>query len=466
MALGIALTQKQTGGMVPEHMIGKSVLKMSVVELQEFVRAQLAENPALALQEERSCPVCGSELAGEICAMCGYRETDEEHASDEYADDWHDDGWKLPERADEDPMDTFALVASPKSLADHLKEQIRSEFAEDTVEIAEFIVDALDEDGYLHEPLIDMANRLGMSVPELEVVLHEVQSLDPPGIAARSLRECLLIQIRRIESESQDRDLAETILRDHWEGVERMRLDKVAERLQISREDVERALMFIRDRLNPHPAAMFRDPWERLAPRQVSRTAPDIAVRRTESGLVAEIVDPVTSRLSLDETYSYLYSELSKKKSCSVADQAHIRGCVRDATCLIEALEFRGSTLARIAEELARCQAGYFTDGPSALKPLTKKEVAQRLGVHESTVCRATQDKTIQLPSGEVISIEVLFDSALPVKELVRQFATERLSDGEIAGKLAEAGIHIARRTVAKYRDQLRVLPVEYRLAA
>lgn len=452
--------------MVPEHLLGKSVLKMSAVELQEFVRAQLAENPALALQEERPCPVCGSELAGEVCAMCGYRASDESEASDAYADEWHDDGWKLPQRADEDPMDTFALVAAPKSLDDYLKEQIRSEFTDDTAEIAEFIVDALDEDGYLHEPLIDMANRLRMSVPELEVVLRKVQSLDPPGIAARSLQECLLIQIRQIEPESRDKGLAETILRDHWEGIERMKLDKVADRLQITREDVERALMFIREWLNPHPADMFRDPWERLAPRRVSRTAPDIAVRKTEAGLLAEIVDPVTSRLSLDETYSYLYAELSKKRSCSDSDKAHIRGCVRDAKCLIEALEFRGSTLARIAEELVRCQAEYFTEGPSALKPLTKKEVAQRLGVHESTVCRATQDKTIQLPSGEVISIEVLFDSALPVKELVRQFATQRLSDGEIAAKLAEAGIHIARRTVAKYRDQLRVLPVEYRLAA
>jgi RNA polymerase sigma-54 factor len=500
MAAGIALTQKQNAGMVPEHLLGKSVLKMSAVELQEFVRAQLAENPALALQEEHPCPVCGSELVGEVCAMCGYRVADE---NTEYADDWHDDGWRLPERADDDPMDTFALVAAPKSLEEYLKEQIRSEFTEDTAEIAEFIVDALDEDGYLHEALIDMANRLGMSVPELEVVLRKVQSLDPPGIAARSLQECLLIQIRQIESDdphpnplpqrerecqapspsegegwgeghlrfqaespASDRELAETILRDHWEGIERMRLDKVAQRLEVSREDVERALLFIREKLNPHPAAMFRDPWERLAPRQVSRTAPDIAVRKTDSGLVAEIVDPVTSRLSLDETYSYLYAELSRTKSCSDADKAHIRGCVRDAKCLIEALEFRGSTLARIAEELVRCQAEYFTEGPSALKPLTKKDIAQRLGVHESTVCRATQDKTIQLPSGEVISIEVLFDSALPVKELVRKLATQRLSDGEIAMKLAESGINIARRTVAKYRDQLRVLPVEYRLAA
>lgn len=467
MAAGIALTQRQNAGMVPEHMLGKSVLKMSAVELQEFIRAQLAENPALALQDERPCPVCGSELAGEVCAMCGYRAAGDSEVSDTYADDWHDDGWKLPDHVGDESMDTFALVAAPKSLAEHLNEQIRSEFDEQTADVAESIVDALDDDGYLREPMIDMASRLGMSVPEFEAVLQKVHELDPPGIAARSLQECMLIQLRRLESDSPERDLAESVVRDHWEGIERMKLDKVAEKLRISRGEVERALLFIRENLNPHPAAMFRDPWERLAPRQVSRTAPDIAVTSTDKGLVAQIVDPMSGRISLDQTYSDLYSEIARKRTAMPeSHRAHIRDCIRDARCLIEALEFRGSTLGRIAQELINLQADYFSAGPSALKPLTKKELAQRIGVHESTICRATQDKSIQLPSGEVISIEVLFDSALPVKELVRQLATQKLSDGQIAEKLGEAGIQIARRTVAKYRDQLRVLPSDYRLVA
>lgn len=465
MAAGIALTQKQNAGMVPEHLLGKSVLKMSAVELQEFVRAQLAENPALALQEEHPCPACGWELTGDLCPMCGYRAVTDSEASD--ADDWYEDDWKLPGQVEDEAMDAFAFVAAPKSLVDHLKEQIRCEFAESMADAAGSIVDALDDDGYLREPLIEVANRLGMSVPELETVLERVQSLDPPGVAARSLQECLLIQLRRLEPDGADRDLAETIICDHWDGVERMKLDRIAQKLAVTREDVEEALLFVREMLNPHPADMFRDPWERLAPRQVSRTAPDIAVRMTETGLAAEAIDPVGGRVSIDEAYADLYGEISRKRSAySEADRSHVRDSVRDARCLIEALEFRGSTLVRIAQELVRCQAEYFTEGASALKPLTKKDLARRIGVHESTVCRATQDKTVRLPSGEVVSIEVFFDSALPVKELVRQLATQRMSDGEIAEKLSEAGISIARRTVAKYRDQLRVLPVEYRIAA
>ncbi len=465
MAAGIALTQKQNAGMVPEHLLGKSVLKMSAVELQEFVRAQLAENPALALSEERPCPVCGWELSGDTCAMCGFRAAGDGESYG--AGEWYEDEWKLPGHADDEPIDTFCSVAAPTSLADYLRAQIRSEFDGSEAEAAEAIVDALDDDGYLREPLIEVASRLAMSVPELEAVLERVQRLDPAGVAARSLQECLLIQIGRIRPDGGERDLAETVIRDHWDGVERMKLDRIAEKLGATRGDIEDALLFVREALNPHPADMFRDPWAHLAPRQVSRTAPDIAVRATETGLSAEVADPVGGRLSLDGVYSDLYGEIARKRgACSEADRSHIRDCVREAKCLIEALEFRGSTLARIAQELVRCQAEYFTEGPSALKPLTKKELAQRIGAHESTVCRATQDKTVLLPSGEVVSIELFFDSALPVKELVRQLAAQRLSDGEIAGKLAEAGISIARRTVAKYRDQLRVLPVEYRLAA
>ena len=187
-------------------------------------------------------------------------------------------------------------------------------------------------------------------------------------------------------------------------------------------------------------------------------------IRRTEDGLDIVALDPVSGRVAVDEMYADLYAEMSARKNgFPESDRTHVRECVTKAMAVIEALEFRKSTLRKITGELLRCQERFFADGPAALKPMTKKELAARVGLHESTVCRATQDKTLRLPTGDVISFDVLFDSALPVKELVRQFATQRLSDGQIATKLSEAGIHIARRTVAKYRDQLRVPPIELR---
>jgi RNA polymerase sigma-54 factor len=456
--------QQQTLHMAPEHLMGKAVLKMSVQELQSFVQEQLAENPALMLEQDDRCPSCGCPLTGSACAACGSRVTSFEDSGPDDGD-WHEGLWISPNRADSD-YEPLSHVAAPKSLADHLKEQIRVAARDEDVRIAEFLVDCLDDYGYLREPLIEIARRFKTSVPKLEEVLRLIQSLDPPGVGARDLRECMLLQLQQLE-DSALKALAEVIVRDHWEGLRRMKLGRIAAVMGVGADSVSGAIAFIRDNLTPHPASAFRDPWEKLAPSAEPRRPPDVALHASGEDLVAEVLDPVTGRAAIDETYSSLYLEIQQKRSgFPDGDKAHIRECVQSARRLIEALEFRKVTLRRVAEELVRSQADFILKGPAFLKPLTRKEIARRLGVHESTVCRATADKTVQLPSGEVITFDLFFDSALPVKELVRKLAVQRLSDGEIAEKLAEAGIRIARRTVAKYRDQLHLLPLEYRLAA
>jgi RNA polymerase sigma-54 factor len=471
MAISAGISQKQTIGMVPEHILGKAVLKMSLQELQNFVQAELAENPALAMEEEVMCPACGSALVGCVCSTCGSRIVSETDREPSPKDESAADSWLAGESPDDSYYEPFARVAAPCSLADHLKEGIRTHMPACDVPAAEFIVDCLDEDGYLREPLLEIANRFGLSVPELEAVLRQVQSLDPPGVGARSLQECLLIQLRQLDTDCEDKRNAEVIVTEHWESISRMRLDETASRMGVSRKEVESALRFVREALEPRPASMFRDPWQTLVPRREAKLAPDVVIRETELGLVAEVVDPISSRVTVDEAYASLYSAMARRKNgFSEAGREQIRECVLSARSLIEALEFRRSALRKVAQEILRCQAGFLKKGPAHLKPMTKKQLAQQVGLHESTVCRATQGKTIRLPTGEVMPLDVLFDSALPVKELVKQFAGERLngrplSDGEIAQRLGAVGIHIARRTVAKYRDQLRVPPVDYRLA-
>ena len=457
--------------MVPEHFLGKAVLKMGLQELQQFVQEQLAENPALVMEDVSRCPVCGCALLAGLCPGCGSENADEQESLGD-DDGWEDGLWTSPGRSEEEPCEALAFVAAPGSLVDHLKGQIRVSASDEDRGIAEFLIDCLDENGYLREPLVEIASRFGVSVPQLERILRLVQSLDPPGVGARDLRECLLIQVGLSDDDSEEKRLAEIIVRDHWEAVSRMKLDRLAERLGVDPAAVSRALEFVREELNPYPASAFRDPWEALAPRKESRHVPDVLVRREGESLTAEVTDPVSGRPAVEEIYSSLYAEILQKRGThSEAERVHIRDCVQSARVLIESLEFRKSTLRRIADEILRFQADFVAQGPSRLKPLTKKEIARRMGVHESTVCRAAADKTMQLPSGEVVSFDVFFDSALPVKELVRQLAAERpqgrpMSDGEIAERLNTMGIEIARRTVAKYRNCLRVLPLEYRLAA
>lgn len=465
MAIGTGITQNQTTGLIPEHIVGKAVLKMSLLELREYVQTELAENPALSLDEDNCCPVCSSLLVDGVCETCGASVVEDDTTEQqEDSDDWDEDVWMLEGRADDTLTEPFTYVASAKRLTDHLSEQIRTHLRPEDVDVADFIVDYLDEDGYLREPLYDMACRLRLSVPELEAVLLQVQNLDPPGIAARDLKECLLIQLRQLDDDCSERGNAELMLSEHWELVTRMRLDEVAKRMGTDRETVESALRFVRKSLNPYPASAFRDPWQKLTPLRLARQAPDVVIRETEGGLVAEVVDPIQNRIAMDQIYVNIYNEMLKKKGRpSDANQESIKESFQKARSLLEALEFRRTAVRVVSEELLRCQADFFLQGPAWLKPITRKQIARQVGLHESTVCRATDGKYIQLPSGEVISFDVLFDAALPVKELVKQLAVQRLTDGEISKKLADMGIKVARRTVAKYRDQVRVLPVDMR---
>ncbi len=468
MSIRAGISQKQTAGMSPDHIVGKAVLKMGLQELQEYVQQALTENPALSLAEDTVCLICGSALIAGTCITCGASVCDETEFSKNQDDEWSEGQWTVVELP-EDDYEPFAAVATPSSLVDHLKQQIRAHFAENDIAIAEFVVDSLDEDGYLREPLFDMAAKFGLSVPQFREVLDQVQELDPPGIAATCLQECLLIQLRHLGDNSIPKSRAEMIIQKCWDDVSRMKLDHVAKELDLTREDVLSVLAYIRDKLNPHPACMFTDPWQRMAPRRDPKIAPDVVIRNTEAGFVVDIIDPISSRITLDEMYASLYAEMSRKrKGFSETDGACLREQVQSARALIEALEFRHTSLRIIADELFRCQAEFFSKGSAYLKPLTRKELAAKVGLHESTVCRATDGKTIQLQTGEVITFDTLFDAALPVKEMVRKLSFERidgkpLSDGQIAERLQSEGIQIARRTVAKYRDEMRVLPVDYR---
>lgn len=454
--------QQQTPGMVPEHIMGKAILKMGIQELQQFMEVQMSENPALSMEETGTCPACGCCLIGSMCPVCGSGRLEEDlpYEREEFGSDlWASDG-----DGGDEFYEPFACVAAPVSLAEYLREQIPIECPDGERTMVRFIIESLDDDGYLREPLLDIAGAFGVSVPQLEAALGLVQSFDPPGIAARDLQECLVLQLL-ILGASPIRDLAVSVVRDQWANLERMRLDRIAAQLSIDPKEVSGAILFIRKHTNPRPSAGFRDRWERFTPRRIPRSSPDIAVVWTEHGLDALIVDPGSGRLGIESSYADLADEVSKGKArLSERDKAHVRESFAKAKALIEGLEFRKSTLRRIVDDLLKCQASFFTEGPSALLPLTRKELAARLGLHESTISRATQDKSLRLPSGEVITFDVIFDSALPVKELVRRLAEQHLTDGEIAERLTSEGIQIARRTVAKYREQLGVLAVGYRM--
>jgi len=466
LAVALSALQKQTPSLIPEHIQGKLVLAMGIAELQQFVQAQCRENPALVLDDVLPCPFCGVLMVDGKCSVCSLRDSGAAPAVSGGDDDglW---GRVFDVSDDEEALEPLALVASPISLHDHLRTQIRAEFPEEEIPAAELIVDHIDDDGYLREPLVELASGIGLSVPQLEAVLIKVQHLDPLGVGCRDLREYALLQIRRASSRNEESRLAERIVGECWDGLSRMKLNRIARDLGTNVLEVRRALEWMRKNLHPYPTGAFRDPWHRLTPRRVPHVPPDVVVRANEGGLVAEVVDPLARVLKIDEAYEALAAEMYRKPSGSAGEDGtgQLKESVVKARVLLEALEFRRVSLRKITHELIRCQQDFFSKGPTALRPMTRKELAARVGLHESTVCRALQNKNLRLPSGETMSFEVLFDAALPVKERIKQLAAGRLSDAEIAAELAKSGIQVARRTVAKYREQLRLPPREYRVA-
>jgi len=464
------MAARQIARMIPEQIQAGKILRMGLPELQSFVEQQVLENPALAVEESARCPLCGAPISdANSCRICGSsldsapsHETD----NDDYAGS---EGFHNVEF--DDGFDPFGSVAAETDLQSHLHRQAAALFEGHNLIVADYIIDSLDDKGYFTESLIETANLFGLSVPELRAILDEIQTFDPVGIAATDVRECILIQLRQRQSLSEEGELARRVAEDCWEELSKLKLQAIADKLDAPTDDVKAALEFISSELTPYPSSLYRAPWQEFTPTQVAKIVPDVVIRQTEDGLVVEVVDFRLGTLKIDEIYEAVYKQV-RATGHSFTEEERKQVCeqVNNARCVLEAIELRKTTLARMSLHLIQEQRDFVLKGKQHVKPMTQKQVAEALGVHESTVSRAVGDKHIQLPSGEVISFDMFFDSALPIKEKILQIVSAcgpsaQPSDSQIAAKLAEQGIQIARRTVAKYRMQLQIPSCELRVA-
>lgn len=248
LGIGIAQKQQQTITMSPEHIMGKSMLKMPLQELVQFINAQASENPALILDDGPNCPSCGSTLIDNACPVCGSKAI---VSIDEFADY---DEW-LPKRPymqpNDDYCEVYAGVAAPQSLTDYLKMQANVILKEDDIQVAEYIIDLLDEDGYLNEPLIDIANLFHLSVPQVESILAAIQHMDPPAMGSRNLRESLLIQLSYIDAHDEEKRIALEILTNYWDDFCRMKLAHISKVSHINKDKVLLGAKLIREKLTP-----------------------------------------------------------------------------------------------------------------------------------------------------------------------------------------------------------------------
>ncbi len=437
----------------PQLVLSVQLLRLSSAALEEQVRQEIVENPALELVEgwyrsgEDRSPLLedgahwtgrGSRRAGGLASA----RFDSEHGAEDMLEN-------LPAR---------------RTVVEQLTEQVALLVDASEIDTAVGLLHCLDARGYLKETPEELARLLGADRSTVERLIRTLHELEPPGIGAHDLRECFLIQCAHLEVEGLDCRIASRILNEAWDDFLHWRWERVSRRLRLSHEALEEARCFICRNLYPYPLGMIQD-----SDVSDGLTYADFVVRRAQRGswmkFRLEIPGEEAFELRISESFeSALKAGDGEGGGLASPERVWAQAQAERARLFMASLAQRWTTLRRIGEFLIEYQADFLEQGPRALRPLTRAEVAGALGLHESTVSRAVSEKTIQLPGGCILPLSDLFDGSLPVKEAIRQLLSrkqEPLSDREITERLQAEGFDVARRTVAKYRDQLRI-PANY----
>ncbi len=448
----LQLRATQQLAMTPQLQQSIRLLQLSTLELQAEIEQALLENPLL----ERAEPEDGAQ-EDEVEPVRVMRVDDTRRGDgDSDFDDW------LSQQA-----------APAPALADHLLAQLAATRLSDREKaLVEALIGELDDNGYLRTPLGELAELFApevlVSVDELQVALRLLQSFDPPGVAARDLSECLLLQLREPDlkqipdlADVRVLELARVVCREHLQLLAARDYARLRRLLRCD-EAILRKVQAVIQRLDPRPGARFGGAV-------ASYVVPDIIVRKVNGRWRAELNEAAVPRLKVNQVYADL---LRGSEKSELYDQ------LREARWLIRNIQQRCSTLLRVAQEIVRRQEGFFEHGAIAMRPLVLRDIAEALDLHESTISRVTTQKYMQTPHG-TLELKRFFGSqvstqaggtasATAVQTLIKQMLAEEnprkpLSDNQIAQLLLEQGVVVARRTVAKYREAMNIPPASQR---
>jgi RNA polymerase sigma-54 factor len=468
LKLGHSLT------MTPQLQQAIRLLQLSNVELQTEVQTVLESNMMLELDEEQQ------ELAAPAADDTVATEGEEDDAETDIAAeaDIPDD---LPvDSAWEDIYDGFTVRSMPafdggvheqqqvqdKTLRDHLLWQLNLMPAGETdCAIAVAIIDALDEDGYLTCSLEELRDSLGGDPPvdpgEMQAVLHLVQSMEPAGVAARDLQECMALQLGQLDPDTPWLREARELIGSHLQLLAAHDFSQIMRRMKLGREELQQVVALIQS-LNPRPGGQVEE-------HHIQYIIPDVYVRKAGNVWKVELNTETVPHLRINSSYAGMI-----RRADSSADNVSLKTHLQEARWFIKSLQSRSETLLRVATCIVERQRAFLEHGEEAMKPLVLHDVAGELGMHESTISRVTTRKYMHTPRG-IFELKYFFSSHVAteiggtcsstairahIRKLVAAETPDRpLSDSRIAELLAERGIRVARRTVAKYRESLAIPP-------
>ncbi|MEE9219130.1 MAG: RNA polymerase factor sigma-54 [Acidobacteriota bacterium] len=449
--------------MTPALQQAIKLLQMSKLELLNEVGQELVDNPALEETNlENTTPEGSEETTGERDEERDQPERDEE-LDYEVFQDYLDASWvPAPSRVVREDLPSFEnTLSKPQDLSDHLLWQLNlSSYSERLREVARSIIGNIDEDGYLVATTEEVRAMDDYSEEEVEEAAKIVQSFDPVGVGARNLRECLLLQLHHFQCKATH---AETIVREHLELVQFYKYDEIARRLGCSVEEARHHVDIIR-RLDPKPGQKYSN----QEPRYV---VPDVYVLKVDRGEYTVVLNEEgLPRLRISPVYRRMLA--AGPSTMSREAKEFVREKFRSAFRLIKSLEERQRTIYKVAHSIVRHQKDFLDYGIEKMRPLVLRDVADDIQMHESTISRVVNNKFMHTPRG-VFEMRFFFHSGLPsmhgqdisslsVKQTIKKMIGAEnpqhpLSDSVIAKMLENDGLRIARRTVAKYREELRI---------
>ena len=489
MKPSLVLKMGQQLTMTPQLQQAIRLLQLSTLDLQQEIQEALESNPMLERQEEgedfdNSDPLAdGEEQPRQVEQEPSYQETTTATVENLEEGEWHesipnelpvDTAWEdvyqtsassLPSN-DDDEWDFTTRTSAGESLQTHLLWQLNLAPMSDTDRlIAVTLIDCINDQGYLEESLEEIVEafdpEMDVELDEVEAVLRRIQHFEPAGVGARDLRECLLLQLRQHAADTPWLSEAQRLVSDHLDLLGSRDYSQLMRRMKLKEDDLRQIIELIQS-LNPRPGSQI----ESSEPEYV---IPDVIVRKHNERWLVELNQEAVPRLRVNAQYAGFV-----KRADSSTDNTFMRNQLQEARWFIKSLQSRNETLMKVASQIVEHQRGFLEYGDEAMKPLVLHDIAEAVGMHESTISRVTTQKFMHTPRG-IYELKYFFSSHVStseggecsstairaiIKKLVAaENAKKPLSDSKIAGLLEAQGIQVARRTVAKYRESLGIAP-------
>ena len=480
-SLQLRISQQLT--LTPQLQQAIRLLQLSTQDMHQEVARMLEENPMLEVADESATTIF--QTAPRSSSTSTTSDESEPSRSDDRGDDrvaddfgadsfgnepadWNTGGGAMRSTDDED--ETYPEQAAEQaSLRAHLHNQLTTSSLDDKDRhVVGMLIDALDENGYLAQDLEEMVAflpaELEITLDDLETALVQLQHLDQPGLAARNLGECLALQLKALPEDTPERDLAIRLVCHHLALVAAHDFAKIKRLLRCTDDELRAAQCLITD-MNPKPGAEF---GQSVA----DYVVPDVVVEKHRSKWHARLNVEAMPKLRVNQIYANILQQRGEKNSSQLATQ------LQEAKWLIKNLQQRFDTILRVAQAIVERQTNFFEHGEIGMRPLVLREIADELELHESTVSRSTTQKFMLTPRG-IYEFKHFFGSGLAtesggtcsstaIRELIKQLVNAEdqrkpLTDSRMSEILAQQGIVVARRTIAKYREALRILPVNLR---